>query len=587
MSGGFGSFVARGLVISGTTPPLTLLGTSTASASAGPFSASNYFTGSADPEMSAGTSVAIMWWSDDYTADERLVSNAGTTLNKSGWYFRLWEGSGVLGGQYGVTRFALMGGTGGIGSENTFNGQRYRLGLNCTVITHTAGGNIRQSTNGSPVESIGSGTYVATDAFAVHYVGKAQTGSAAAAHKLIEVAYFNDDLSDADMLAISKSVNEYDAFRLNDTARLHANLVWSNHFGDDWDGGATCASGRGSGANTYTKTGTIAQNAIDAEDVYSFPLAMLRNTLEPTQLADYIEHDSWASLRLSTDAEAVRVRVHQTASWLNRYAVGVDVDGAYSGRGDITEAPGTTTTVDVTDLGSGLKTIEVFVGLHTAGRTGAFFVGEFSVPTGSHVAGVVVTRPPNRCVIVGDSISVGENAIVVTEKAWSLQLRRSLGADWGITNDGHGSRAVAIEAADLNGMGDSIVARLDGTSRNVVLWELGTVDWGPGYESSKATYKSQVTTVLDRIHTVRPDAEVIALTAVPRSGEATPNAGGAILQDFRDALNEIAATRGSWMTVIDGPSLVSIGTGIDADGIHLNNVGSDALAAGIETALLA
>jgi lysophospholipase L1-like esterase len=560
---------------SGAGGPLTKVATSAASASAGPFSASNFFTGDADPELSADTSIAILWYSSAYTSAENLWGNSSAS---TGFYFTAWSGSGSVGDTYGLTRLNLPGGTG------TINGQRQKLGLNCTVLAHTSGGDIKQSTNGSPAETIASSvTYVETSG-ASHFLGKAHTGSAAANHRVIEVAYFDAAVSDADMQTISGVIAENESYRLNDTARSHGNLVWSNHFDDDWDGGSTCASGRGSGSNTFTKSGTVAQNTIAAEDVYTYDRSLLWHTATPTDETDYYGADCWSVLRLTTDAEEIRVRCRQEGVWFNWYAVGTDQDGVAGPHGDIVEEPDSTTCADIVGLSAGSKTLDVYPGLHATNRLGLFHTGKFSVPAGSSVVAVAPTSPTNRCVIVGDSISVGQDAFALTEKAWPLQLRRLLGDSWGITSDGHGSRAVAIDAGDLEGLAADIVTRCDGVTRNVVLWQLGTVDWGAAYGTSKATYKSRVETVLDEINSLDGDIEVIAVTPFSRSGEDTPNAGAAVLQDYRDALNELASTR-AWLSVIEGPELVPYATGTDSDGLHLNNAGSDSLAERIKVEL--
>lgn len=551
---------------------LIKVATSTESASAGTFTTSDFMEGDADPELSTDSSFAVLWYADAYATDARVWGNSGTSGGDSGWWFRLWSGSGSVGDTYGISQLGLQGGTGAI------NGQRYKLGLNCTIITHTSGGDIKQSTNGSPAETIASGvTYVATNAGALHYLGKTHTGGAATDQKVIEVAYFGAAVSDADMQTISGVIAEDESYRLNDTARNHASLVWSNHFGDDWDGGATCVSGRGSGSNTFTVNGTIAQNTIGAEDVYTYDRSLLWHTATPTDEGDYYGADCWSVLKLTTNAEMLRVRCRQEGSWFNWYAVGTDVDGVAGPHGDILEPAGSTTCADIVGLAVGSKTLDVYPGLHATNRLGLFHTGKFSVPAGSAVSAVTPVARANSCVIVGDSITVGQDAVDLTVRAWPLQLRRLLGDTWSITSDGHGSRAVAIDAADLPGLAAEIVARCTGTSRKVVLWELGTVDWGAAYGSSKALYKSRCETVFDEINALDPSIEVIAITMFSRAGEDTPNAGAAVLQDYRDALNELAATR-AWLTTIEGPDIVPYASGTDSDGLHLNNAGSDSAA---------
>lgn len=567
----FGSVAAAG----GVAAPLAKVATSTASASAGPFTESDFLTGDSDPELSPGTSIAKLWYADSYESDGKIWGNSSAS---TGWYMTCWSGSGSVGDTYGLTRITLPGGTGSI------NAQRHKLGLNCTVITHTAAGDIKQSTNGCPTATIASGvTYVATSG-ATHTLGKASTSGAATGQKVIEVAYFSAELSDADMQTISGVIAENESYRLNDTARNHASLVWSNHFADDWDGGATCASGRGTGSNTFTKTGTVAQNTIGAEDVYTYDRTLLWHTAAPTAEADYYGADCWSMLRLTTDAEMIRVRCRQEGGWFNWFAVGSDQDGVAGPHGDISEEPDSTTCADIVGLDAGSKALDLYPGLHGGSRLGLFHTGKFSVPAGAAVSAVTPATVTNRCVIVGDSITVGQDAVPLTEKAWIPQLRRLLGSSWGITSDGHGSRAVALDAADLAGLAASIVARCDGGTRNVALWELGTVDWGAAYGSSKATYKTRAQTVLDEINSLDATIEVIALTMLNRTGEDTPNAGGATVQDFRDALNELAATR-AWMTTIEGPEIVPEASGLDSDGLHVNNDGSDFLAETVRATL--
>lgn len=565
-----------------------LVGSSTASASAGPYSASDYWTGDDNLELAVGDSQILLFELTGVGTTEDIWGNSSAS---TGWIIGTEPETNTYGeSPSSRIRVTLPGGSGDLTFADSSSSARLQKGLNCVAVTHVSGGDIKVSVNGGRPFSA-SATYVAPSS-ATHYLGRSHAGNEASSVRVIQVAAISESATDLELRKWSNSVHELDNGRLNSEVTGHASLIWDVHFGDDWDGvSSTAASSGGSGSNTFTATGTIGQTTIGAQDVYSYPPSVLADTETPSETSGHYECDSWATLSLTTDSTSFdwSGRHTSTGAYAHVYDVGLDVDGAYS-ESVYASSPRNIYTelarVGFTGLSSASKTLTAYPGTHkdNAGEVeGLFHAGQFRVDAGATVSLVSPSAPTNRLVVVGDSIVSGIDAVPASQHCFATQLRRSQSSDWNITFDSSRSRALHSFSGDLNGLGNDIAARCNGTAQNVVLWELGTNDYGD--DQTASSYQTNLETVLDAINAADTSIEVLLLTLLTRDEEGVANGAGDTPEDFRTAQSNVQAARSSWVTLIDGPASVTHPTNFHSDGLHPNNAGHDELQTAVEDAL--
>ena len=559
---------------------LTHVGTSPPAAKVGGFDGSNYLTGSAGFDLAAGTSVVVEWWcNDDTVSNERLI---GYSSAASGWSLRAWTSTGGVGGPYGTMRLTLWGGTG----EILLGVQRYKKGLNCCAFTRTVGGALRVSINGNTATQASASTSYVNGSGAGHYIGRDHGTNYAANQQIIAVAFISAELSDADLKTASSVVLATESYSLPAVVAEHVSLVSMAH-AVDWDGTSAWLSAAGSAPITYTKTGSPTLTPIPAEDIYTFPTTAIGDSAPAEDEVGWYSHDAFASVSLQTDAESVRMGARMTdATWAHWYDVGADVDGAWSASRYLARNDVGDELLDFS-FAPGQKTVRLYTGLQrSSAQFGTYFTGKLRVPAGSSVAVYAPDVPTNACVIVGDSISVGQDSYPLSQHAWAMQLRRSLGGSWSVINQGYGSRRLVDDGTGPSAMeafAADIATRLLGSSRNVLVWEGGTVDWSAGDDVD--TWETDLGLLLDELKTLVPSLEVFLVHPLQRTGEGTPSGSGDVLEDFRTAMNDLQSSRAAWCTVLDAPASVTYPGNFDADLVHLANAGADQYEMLVYTAL--
>lgn len=326
---------------------------------------------------------------------------------------------------------------------------------------------------------------------------------------------------------------------------------------------------------------------------FRFPAASITPTAEPyvPALADYADnaldvvvsgsvhrHNSYARLSFRTSGTSLRLGYwanFPSNSWLT-----IVVNGVFDQSVPLT-ADGAEHTVDVT-LPSGVnKVVEVWEGPQ--------YAWEPTIQTGGIVRSIEMldatlvkiapVPPARRVVFYGDSIS--QAYPYAPHQSYIGLLRRDTTFDAEITSLGSGGRALFLDVDDpgLATTAANIAAMLaDTAGTEELVFVMGTNDWygtgGPPTSSSTlAAFQTNVEDLIDAVHAARPSAIVHLVSPLARSDEATPNANGDVLQDFRDVLESVASTRSAWCTYYDASAVLNLGTDY-YDGVHLLPVGN-------------
>lgn len=585
--GPFGIIAAMGGGV--TAKPLTKTSTTTASATSGPFSTSNYWSSSTSSEFGTQQTFVILWYADDEAVSDERLCGFGEIGQTGGWSMRCYSTTGSIGPAYGFMRMNFFGGS---GEMNAW--VRYRKGLNCVAVTRTSGGALRISSNGVRAVQVNSSpTYVNAAGSPSMLIGRAHHNSNPATNqRVIAMASIAAEMSDADMKAATNCINEDERHFFNSTVLSHANLTWDVHFGDDWNGTDSTAVANGI---TFTGNGTIAQTVIPAEDLYALEAAHIGNSKTVTDETNFWGTKiAWPTVRLQTDATSIAVDLWmRDAGGLNWQELGCFEDGTWKTfnltSADMDASDEKPATLELFGLTSGTKEVTLMVGSasNNAGGHGqaTFYGKQFRVPTGASVAVWLPSAPADKVVCMGDSITWGQDTTPITENAWALQLRESYPAG-SVTIDAYGSRTLANYSGGvgLTNLAQDVAALMDGTNSNKLVFAVGTVDYSTG--ESHSDWETWLGTFLDALRVEVPAVEVVILTPTKRLSPASEaaNAAGSTLQDFRDSGVTVASTR-AWVTTVDGAATAPDAGDYDSDGYHHSNQGGGKVYTAVAAAL--
>lgn len=142
--------------------------------------------------------------------------------------------------------------------------------------------------------------------------------------------------------------------------------------------------------------------------------------------------------------------------------------------------------------------------------------------------------------VVGDSITAGAFGSV-SSKGWAPQLRRLLPSNYGTTIWGISGRTMVTNG----GIYPSVVARLRGTVKNVIVLALQVNDWANGATPNGApnNYAAALLQFIQGVASVSPNTRILLVSSPPKT---TPvNGFGRNIQEFRDVMALYAQGGGS------------------------------------------
>jgi lysophospholipase L1-like esterase len=172
------------------------------------------------------------------------------------------------------------------------------------------------------------------------------------------------------------------------------------------------------------------------------------------------------------------------------------------------------------------------------------------------------TRPAHRYVAYGDSITQGYYASAGTTHTYPDQVARKKG--WSVVNMGFGGETTVPSDGTAVGL-------LNGST---VTFAIGTNDWGTS--KPLAAFVSDYNALLDAVRALQPSVPLYSLTPIWTGVEASPNAQGLYLHDYRQAITQIVQQRRLTdpnLHLIDGLTLVPNQLRYFVDGLHPNDAG--------------
>jgi lysophospholipase L1-like esterase len=298
--------------------------------------------------------------------------------------------------------------------------------------------------------------------------------------------------------------------------------------------------------------------------------------------------NAFARLRFRTSGS--QLRIGYWADFASNAWLTVVVDGVFNQRVTLT-TDGAEHTTDISLPAGDAKVIDIWEGPQ--------FAYEPSVNTGGVVTSLEMLDRPGylnapeapawRVVVYGDSITQG--ATGYPDESWIGLLRLDAAFTGQITSYGSGGRSlyrdsVAQGVATVAGiLAEGLADVEDGGTEDLIV-AMGTNDWGLEEDGGVATFQTNIAALVDAVHASRSSATVHLVSPIDRNGEATPNANGDTLQDYRDAMQAVALTRGPWCVYHDASAVIDQST-YTSDGVHPTAAGYELIKAWVLSTVLA
>jgi|SRR6187551_2128667 len=575
----------------GATGPIAMAGGesfSPASAMVGPFTSTRYFSRQLGNVMSLdpGNSQGCLFQYDSVpTATANIF---GCNTSTSGQELQINN----AGNMFFVSRRA---------ATQTFGFGLARFGVMHVLFSRLLSGELRAYFNGGPGQQLNATLtgYVLPSGTAVTAVGRNNPA--------INVNAFTTGQVLA-LYQISAAVTETEGRLMTSCTRLdrwhcpsevtaHASLLWQLAYDRDWNGvAATVTAGLGSAPITLDALGAPVpvktaipryrykperQQFWHDSKTYVFGAAQ--------QETPHHKHNPFGQLEFQTDATQMVVDFAVTAASVQPAYLGV---GIYV-NGVLHDTPivGQYTmdgSRDVATMAAGTKTIRVVDGLQnlSGGVVKCIATIAVRVPEANTLAVQLPASPSRRLVFYGDSITVGSITTNVQANAYCMITRANYPGR--TTVEGYGSRGLNSDCAtagDRTNFAAYMATLCDGTTENILVVEVQLNDFQLAMWSA-ASYGTALADFLDKLRVLVPGIIVYLRTALTSVNQAVPNVPfGNVLADYRTQSATVQSTRSTWVTIIDGPTLVTYPANFDADGIHLNNAGGVQAAAGLQAAI--
>ena len=194
-----------------------------------------------------------------------------------------------------------------------------------------------------------------------------------------------------------------------------------------------------------------------------------------------------------------------------------------------------------------------------------------------------VSLPTHRLVMVGDSITIGDNGGTAGGdplRDSALATLRRCGV-WNTAPVGRGYAGWKDWADEPNKLVEQIVFAADASDTNVIWIALGTNDYGVNLQIPSAV-QTQVAVVLKMIRKALPNAFIYVQTPLIRSTE-TANALGYTLANYRTAISSGVTDSGVTATTVNGSTMLT--TGDLQDGVHPSSAGHVKWAIAVQSAI--
>ena len=194
-----------------------------------------------------------------------------------------------------------------------------------------------------------------------------------------------------------------------------------------------------------------------------------------------------------------------------------------------------------------------------------------------------VSLPTHRLVMVGDSITIGDNGGTAGGdplRDSALATLRRCGV-WETAPVGRGYAGWKDWADEPRKLVEQIIFAADASDTNVIWIALGTNDYGINLQIPSAV-QTQVAVVLKMIRKALPNAIIYVQTPLIRSTE-TANALGYTLATYRTAISSGVTDSGVTATTVNGSTMLTVGD--LQDGVHPSSLGHVKWAIAVQAAI--
>jgi lysophospholipase L1-like esterase len=290
-----------------------------------------------------------------------------------------------------------------------------------------------------------------------------------------------------------------------------------------------------------------------------------------------LDQSAYSVLKFTTNAANIKVIGWSNLEGLDAFnsRLRLKVDGVQQSPIHVTNGPNPYD-VNLGNEGQN-KVVEITVGLQTQpfGRnlTGVYGTGVRGVSYPSTASFSIITPEAPELLILGTSIMNGFGATNPDTDGIVALLRNT----YNIKAAVHGWCAASMmqetnTQASRNELIDRIVEVFSGNANPKIWIERQTNDYGleDGLQSA-ASYQDNTAALIDELKARLPNLKIYLQTAIVRTLGTGANQFGNVLSDYRAASSNIASTRTSFITLIDGLNMLSVSN--LSDGLHPSTVG--------------
>lgn len=219
------------------------------------------------------------------------------------------------------------------------------------------------------------------------------------------------------------------------------------------------------------------------------------------------------------------------------------------------------------------------------GKYAGAFVRAIYVPTANSISFTPFSTR-DLCIGVGDSLILGNSSGDLPFQSWSARFRQQYSGSFAI--DAHNSRQLFQYGATA-AQQDAFARYIGRCAPKVVIWDLSVNDFvshpWPGGSNGYLNFAVALANIIDLVRDrYSPMTRHIVKTACRLTTET--DQGNGTMAQFRTALTSIGTGRASYVTVVDGTTLMAVGD-IDVDGIHMTTTGQAKVGSGMIAALAA
>mgnify|MGYP000975430812 CR=1 FL=1 len=447
------------------------------------------------------------------------------------------------------------------------------------------------SVNGGPATDAGAvATPTALDSACKSYIGtdNGALGSVPLlSGRVAAFAIWSTEATTAQMQ--SNTCNQGNRLALSAAVRGDASCTVDFNAFRDWNGVAATFTTLGSAPVTFNVTGAVTLTDISELRI---PTSSSMYFDSKTAIAStdgngyrYTIRDSYARLRMVTDALYIGCETY--SSIYNAFPTSATI-GLYKNSAFVAEyAALQNAKPQIFDVqpgsGSG-KTLDILEGARALSGGSSTVTGTvikaLYIPINKNTTISTPTPPQKRLVLLGDSILTGYWVSVFQQDNQAAKIRADFptSGTGGVTSATCGTQSIKNihDNETINAFAATIASMLDGTVSNTLWIQLGTNDYG-FVTISTANFQTYYGQLVDAIQALVPNVQIICQSPIQRIAPASESANGLgyTLGDYRTAISNVVATRGTFCTYVEGAvGAIVPNANLYSDGLHIKTAGA-------------